>query len=229
MLTGGGLAWLVRERTRLRSPVVVLGVAAAALIVIGWGAGAWRQSKVWHDSERLWGWALERDPRCVACATNLGAALILAPEPGLARARQAEALFRHAIRLRPERAFTYHMLGVALALQGRYADAETVFEEYARRDPDSVMAVADLGLVRLQQGRHAEAIPLLRRALAMNPANANLRPVLAQALRERSEALGREGKAGEADALLSEARAVLAGASAPVGGPPGQRSTTTTR
>ena len=212
VLAGSGLAWLVRERTRLRSSVVTLAVAAAALIVIGWGAGAWRQSKVWHDSERLWGWALELDPQCAMCATNLGAALIMAPEPGLARARQAEALLRHAIRLRPERAFTYHPLGVALALQGRYAEAETVFEEYARRDPDSVMASVDLGVVRLQQGHHAEAIPFLRRALAMNPAYQNLRPVLARALRERSEALRGEGKAGEADALVSEAQAVLAGA-----------------
>jgi tetratricopeptide (TPR) repeat protein len=211
VLAGGGLAWLVRERTRLRSSVVTFGVVAAALIVIGWGAGAWRQSKMWHDSERLWDWALELDPQCVVCATNLGGALILAPEPGLARARQAEALFRYAIRLRPERALTYHSLGVALARQGRYAEAETVFEEYARRDQGSVMASEVLGVVRLQQGRYAEAIPLLRRALAIDPAYPNLRPALARALRERSEALRREGKAGEADALVDEARAVLAG------------------
>jgi tetratricopeptide (TPR) repeat protein len=202
-------------------------VAMAALVVLGWAAGAWRQSKVWRDSETLWRQARDVDPDCVVCSINLGAELIAVPSRDPSRAREAEALFRHALTLRPDRVFAYHGLGVALALQHQDAAAEAAFREYMEQDPGAATGPADLGLLRLGQHRYAEAVPFLRRALAMAPRSPGLRSDLARALRERGKELRREGKGGEAEALDTEAGTLLAEIpSSP--GPAGQRSDTTT-
>jgi len=208
VLAGGVLAWLLRERGRMKASVVGAGVLVAVLVIAGWAAGAWRQSQIWHDSEALWRRAQELDPDCTVCSINLGAELIARPSQDLRPAREAEALFRHAITLRPDRFFAYHGLGVALALQRRYDEAETAFREYMERDPSAAVGPADLGLLRLSQRRHAEAIPLLRRALAMDPRFPGLPAELARALRERGEELRRNGRGNEADALLLEAQAL---------------------
>jgi tetratricopeptide (TPR) repeat protein len=227
VLAGGGLAWLLRDRTRLKASVVTACVAMAALIVLGWAAGSWRQSKVWRDSETLWRQAQDVDPDCVVCSINLGAELIATPSQDPRRAREAEALFRHALTLRPDRVFAYHGLGVALALQHQDAAAEAAFREYMERDPGGAVGPADLGLLRLSRRRYAEAVPFLRRALAMAPRFPGLRSDLARALRERGEELRREGKGSEAEALDTEASTLLAELpSSP--GPAGQRSDTTT-
>ena len=227
VLAGGALAWLQRERGRLKAWVVSAAVLVAVLVIVGWAAAACRQSKIWHDMETLWRWAQEVDPDCAVCNINLGAELVASPARDPQRALEAEALFRHAITLRPDRDFAYHGLGVALVLQRRYDEAERAFREYMKRDPSSAIGVADLGLLRLSQNRYGEAIPLLRRALAMAPGVPRLTAELARAMREWGEELRRQGKGGEADALLSEIGALQ-------GKPPedavrsSQRSATTT-
>ncbi len=227
VLGGGALAWLLRERERLKPSVVSACVLVAALVLVGWAAGSWRQSKIWRDSETLWRYALSVDPDCAVCSINLGAELTTAPSQDPRRAREGKELFRRALALDPHRVLTYHALGVALALQHRDDEAEAAFREYMKRDPAAATGPADLGLLRLSQRRYAEAIPLLRRALALEPGSTGVRSDLATALRERGLELQREGKEPEAGALFAEAQALRA-EPAPSAAPPSQRSATTT-
>jgi hypothetical protein len=205
VLAAGGLTWVLRRRERFEPWIVTACVAAAALVVVGWGAASWRQSAVWHDTETLWRSALRVDPDCTICGINLGAELIARRPPDPHGVREAEALFRHALSVRPDRTFGYHGLGVSLVLQQRYDEAEVPFRRYAEQDPTSAVGPLDLGLLRLFQHRHLEAIELLRRARAIDPRVPGLADGLSRALRERSRELRDDGRSAEADALLAEA------------------------
>ena len=209
VLAGGALAWLLRERSRVKPVIVTAGVLAALLLLLGWAAGAWRQTRIWRNSETLWRYAREVDPDCAVCNLNLGAELIATPA-GPARAREAEWLFQRAISLRPDRMFALHGLGVALAMQGRDADAEAAFRLYVERDPAAVTPVVDLGVLGLSRHRTAEAIAFFRRALVLDPQFPGLPRHLARALRERGLELRREGREPEADALFREAETLSA-------------------
>jgi len=227
VLAGGALAWLLRQQGRFKASVVGAGVLVAVLVIVGWAASSWRQSKIWHDSETLWRRTLELDPGCAICTINVGTALVAAPSSDAQRAPEAEALFRHALMLRPDLVFAYHGLGVALALQHRYDEAEAAFGEYIRREPGSALGRADLGVLRVEQRRYAEAILLLRQAFTMDPDLVEPRADFVRALRERGEELRREGRSLEADALMAEA-AALEGKPPADAAPTGQRSATTT-
>ncbi len=229
VLAGGALVWLLRERGRLKPSVIGASLLVVVLVIAGWAAGSWRQSKVWHDSETLWRSAQEADPDCAVCSINLGAELIAPASPAPARVLEAEALFRHAIALRPDRELAYHGLGVALAQQRRYEEAEAAFQEYLARDPTAPTAFVDLGLLRLAQHRYGEAIPWLRQALAMAPRFPGLTGDLARALRARGEELRRDGKLAEADALLAEAGSLQKGLPVTMVPPSRGPATSTTR
>ncbi len=226
VLAGGALAWLLREQGRFKASVVTAGVLVATLVIVGWGAGAWRPSKIWRDSETLWRRAVELDPDCVVCGINLGAELAASAQD-MDRAREAETLFRHAIRIDPNRHFAYHGLGVALASQRRYEEAEAAFREFMSREPSSATGFIDLGQLYLSQHRYDEAIPFLRRAFKINAGFPGLAAVLARALRERGQELRREGRHSEGDTLLAEADA-LEGKPPPAASSADQRSGTTT-
>jgi tetratricopeptide (TPR) repeat protein len=208
VLAGGALTWLLRGRDRFKPSVIVAVVLAAALVIVGWAASAWRQSKVWHDSETLWRWAVDADPDCAVCYVNLGAELVTTVSGDPARAREAEARFRRALALDPRRDFAYHGLGVALASQHRDAEAEAAFLEYTRREPNSAIGFIDLAQLYRSRRRDDEALPFLRRAFALEPDFPGVGPTLARVLRERGEELRREGRDGEAGAFLAEAAAV---------------------
>jgi len=205
---------------RLRPPIVALLSAVALLVVGTWGAESWRQSRVWHDSETLWRWALDVDPACALCHNNLGSVILETPPFDPVRAALAESHFREAIRLHPERPNAYQNLGAALASQKRYPEAEVAFREFMRKYPEAVSGPGSLGVLLMEQGRYADAVPLLRRAHGMRPDAPELRVALGAALRARAAELGRQGKRDEAAALLKEAAAVEPGA---------QRSTTSAR
>jgi protein O-mannosyl-transferase len=208
VLAGGALAWLLRERGRFKASVVTAAILMAILVIAGWAAGAWRQSKIWRDSETLWRWAVDQDPNCAVCEVNLGAELVASPSPDVERAREAEALFRRALLLDPDRDLAYHGLGVALRSQERYQEAEAAFGKFMERRPADAAGFADLGQLYLTQHRYDEAIPFLRRAVAMKAVFPGLTAVLEQTLQRRGEELRQEGHEREADTLLAEAAAL---------------------
>jgi protein O-mannosyl-transferase len=236
VLAGAGLAWALRYAAGhpARRWVQPVAWVAAALVVVTLGAAARAQTAIWKDSETLWRRAVEVDPTCSLCESNLGRvvarpgrfpeaethvrrAIALRPErPGphenmgtimLAQGqyREAEEHFRRAATLDPDRAASRNALGVALASQGRDREAEAEFQEAARLSPRLVDAPANLGVLHARHGRLEEAITSLRRALALDRGRAGVRTDLGRALRGRAIELAREGRFDEAARLWQEA------------------------
>jgi tetratricopeptide (TPR) repeat protein len=104
--------------------------------------------------------AMAEEPGSATARNYLGYMLA---DRGL-RLKEAEALIREALLLRPHEAAYLDSLGWALVKQDRLADAEAALEAAAFRDRDPVI-VMHLGTLREEQGRSAEALALYREAL----------------------------------------------------------------
>jgi Flp pilus assembly protein TadD len=147
--------------------------------------------------------------------------------------RLAEGYFRFAISRRPRQPDAYHNLGAALAMQGRYSEAEAALRTYLQLSPPGKPEPpARLGLLHVDQKRYADAIPLLRRALALDPRFPLVRQDLVVALGKRADELEARGDRSEAASLRREATDLLAGdpgapvrptAPGPGGGPAGRQ------
>lgn len=234
VLAGAAVVWVMRAGGRgvLRPWLEGVVLGAVVLVVAALGAGSWRQSRVWHDSETLWRWAVSVDPACALCSNNLGQALVVAHATSLGHLRLAEGYFRFAISQRPRQPDAYHNLGAALVMQGRYSEAEAALLTYLQLSPPwNPEPPARLGLLHVDQKRYADAIPLLRRALALDPRFPLVRQDLVVALRKRADELEARGDRPDAAALRREVADLLAGESGapvrptapgPVGGPAGR-------
>ena len=225
LLAGGALVAALRAVTAARIPPWLGGLlcATAVVVVLGLAAQTWRQSKIWHDSETLWAWAVDLDRDCAICHNNLGSAIIHSPSQSPLSPAVAETHFRRALALRPGRPTFYHNLGGALALQGRYAEAEAPLREFLRLNPGSPEAPGRLGMLYVDLGRHAEAIPLLRQALAMEPRFTAVRADLVRGLKLQAQAARGRGNEAEAQGLEAEAARVEAAAPRGPGVPAGPR------
>ena len=102
LVAGGAIAWILRATgdRRVSRPVAAGALGVAALGVAALGVGSWQQSRVWLDSETLWRWGVEADPRCAICADNLAALLV--DSDNAARLREAEQLARSRSGHRPD-------------------------------------------------------------------------------------------------------------------------------
>jgi Flp pilus assembly protein TadD len=212
LLAGGALllAWRAEQRRVLGRGMVIALTATAALIVVLLAAGSRRQSRMWQSSESLWRWAVNADPSCAICLHNLGSTLVNNPQSDRHRLREAEGHLRDSIRLRPERAGSYHALGLALALERRFDEAEVAFRQYMDREPGSPEGPARLGMIRVDQQRYGEAIPYLSLALARKGNLPEVRADLITALGKRADELERAGRVGEAERLRKAAAEVRA-------------------
>ena len=209
VLAGAALTWALR-----RGSVARVAAAAAIVIIVALGVGAWMQTATWHDSETLWRHAVALDPTCSLCASNLGRmvartgrldeaetliarAITLRPDRAgphenmgvvmLGRGRLQEAIteFRRVVSIRPLHGPSRNNLGVALAEAGRDAEAEKEFREAARLSPKLADAPANLGALYLRQERFEDAVPVLRRAAALDPTRAAITQNLERALAAR--------------------------------------------
>lgn len=146
------------------------------------------------------------------------------------RLAEAEAQYREALALVPERVSVLSNLGAVLVLQGRHAEARQMAERVLAIEPDCVEAHAILAeLKRSQQGPQA-ALADLDRALAGNPDDPDLhfqRSGLLAELGRFDEALAASARALELrpghhatrahHALLRASRGELAQAQAELG------------
>jgi hypothetical protein len=206
LLVGGAVVGVMRAGARgvWRPWVTAVGLATMALVVAGLGAGTWRQSRVWHDSETLWRRAASTDPSCMICQNNLGNLLL-----DQDRLADAETAFRAAITARPDSAGPRNNLGAVLLRTGRLEEAAAQFREASRLAPERIGGALNLGLLQVLQGDYAEAIPTLRHVLAQRPDRPDAQSALAIALAKRSEQLRREGRPDEADGLARESESLL--------------------
>ena len=212
VLAGGAALAVIRlvRRGALNRRLARMAGISVVVILAGLGAASWSFTEVWKDSETLWRWAVDLDPACSICHGKLGESALGGPG-GASRAREAEAMFRRAIALRPDLPEPYFNLGTALVMQGRYAEAEEPLRSYMERAPLAASGPERLGLVYLLERRYEAAVPLLRSALRQRPEAPGLRGYLVEALHGQARELRAQARGGDADAVLSEARALEAG------------------
>lgn len=90
----------------------------------------------------------------------------------LGRTAEASGHAAEAVRLAPDFAEAYSLLGVLLGRQGRLQEAAEQFREVLRLQPESVEARVNLGTALAKAGRVQEALELVVEALQREPTNA---------------------------------------------------------
>ena len=201
VVAGAGLAWVLRAAARgtLRPLIAQLGLAGAALILLGLASATWVQASAWRDSESLWNWAVDADPECAICLNNLALAFMIRSQT-----REAEDALRRSLALR-EHAMTRNNLGGVLQVQGRTEEAEREYQRALRLNPRLGQALANLGELYAKQGRYEDALPPLRRVFQISPGVPRIRASLGQSLQGRGDQLAEAGRLDEAQALFKEA------------------------
>jgi tetratricopeptide (TPR) repeat protein len=159
----GPLALLAAAIASLRAKPTAR-VAAAAALVIGWGALTWRQCGMFRDLETLWRTTLERNPNSSMAHNNLGVILLQRGDPEAALPHLTQALA-----LRPGHPNTLHNLGRAYRQLGRLDEAIAMLQQALAAEPLDPKGENELALALLQRGRPAEAEHAARRALAQWP------------------------------------------------------------
>jgi tetratricopeptide (TPR) repeat protein len=76
---------------------------------------------------------------------------------------------------------------IALEQEGKNAEAEAAWRAFLKVQPTNAEAYAHLGLLEARQERYTQAVPLYRKALALNPAMPGLRLNLGLALFKAGE------------------------------------------
>jgi tetratricopeptide (TPR) repeat protein len=106
-----------------------------------------------------------------------------------ARANSPAALaaLTEAARLHPNSRPVQHELAKALLASGKFAEAYQVYQKLLARYPNDVDALVNAGLLAVQQGHRDEALDDWRRAVALDPAQANAELYLGDALTARGE------------------------------------------
>jgi tetratricopeptide (TPR) repeat protein len=161
ILAGGLLAIALR-----RAGPWSAGVAGVVLIALG--TLTWKETEVWHDSERLWTRVLERDTE--SSIAHNGLAVIMA-----ARGQLPEAVdhYRRALAIDPDYAEGHNNLGVALARQGSFAEAIPHYERALALKPRYADAHANWGVAVGAGGDLAGAIAHYEQAVALDPRSAD--------------------------------------------------------
>jgi protein O-mannosyl-transferase len=197
LLAGGAVGAVLRATARRRVRPFIATVAGVAVLV--WFAGlaflTVRQNEAWRDTESLWLYALQADPECAVCHSNLGAYLVNQNlvEPALQH-------LQRTIELRPERLKTHGNIGLGLLKLGRVEEAIPRFELALEEDPHDVGFLTNLSVALMRQHRAAEALPYLARALERDPGHILARTNLGTAL----------AKLGNSSEALKQYRLVLA-------------------
>jgi predicted O-linked N-acetylglucosamine transferase (SPINDLY family) len=112
--------------------------------------------------------------------------------------REAEPLYRDALKLVEDQPDALHMLGVVMSQTGNQPEAERLVRRALRVLPDHTAYHNSLGRVLLLQGRQEEGVRSLERALELAPQNP-------EALYNVGDAMLAQGRAREAEARFRRA------------------------
>src|SRR3989441_5044188 len=166
ILAGAGLlsCWRRSTSSTTGAPATWRLAGMATGIVIALGVLTWNQVQIWHDSGRLWTYALAIDPNSPIAHSNLGELLDR-------QGRPAEAIdhFQQALRTKPDYALAHNNWGMALKGQGRPAEAIDHFQQALRLKPDFPIAQNNWGTALGQLGEPAQAIDHFQQALRLEP------------------------------------------------------------
>jgi hypothetical protein len=179
VLAGSGMfyCWrpLIRRRIGLRTFVVINGIAA--VVVVGLGALTWKQTQVWHDSDRLWNYAISAGPESNIAHYNLGIVMSKRGELG-----EAIKHYREALRIKPNSIEANFNLGNAMVNRGELEEAIKHFRQVLRINPAYAEAHNNIGVAFFKGGKLTEATEHFCQSLRFGYASAkpNLRKALAR-------------------------------------------------
>jgi len=159
------------------------------------------QQGAWEEARVPLAEALRLYPEDVVSLINEG--IIWMQEAStLAEVERASARFREVLAKHPDRSEALLNLALAEGRLGHTETAESLWRRYVTQKPDDPEGLNNLAwLLATQRDRASEAEPLARQAIALRPADANLRDTLA-------EALLRQGKREAAADVAREALAL---------------------
>ncbi len=154
------LAGLRRLGTRGRH-LLAAGLAAVLLLL---AVLSWRQSRLWHDSETLFRYALALNQNIPEVHNDLGFVLV-----NQRRTDEGMAEYHKALAIKPDFTRAMNNLGLALFGQGRYEEAIEQHRKALALEPDYAFGHNNLGLALMYLDRPAEALPHFQKAVALVP------------------------------------------------------------
>jgi tetratricopeptide (TPR) repeat protein len=152
-------------RTSQNAFVAAAGLVASFLLVLG--GLTWRQSGVWHDSERLWSYAAAITPESSLVHCNLGLALEKRGD-----FEGAIQNYRTALKTNPASALAYHNRGHAYNSLGDYKKAIEDFNRAIEIKPKYTEAYINRANAYNSLGNYRQAIEDYDRAIEINPKHA---------------------------------------------------------
>jgi tetratricopeptide (TPR) repeat protein len=169
------MVWLVADLPLWSAPGSrrVAAVATATLLLLLGGATAW-QTRVWANDRTFWGYTARANHDSFIAHQALGS--MMSAE---GRTHEAIALYRRAVRIRPELPKMHLALGRLLARTGQLGPAAAEFRKGLALDPNSAALHAGLAQVSLAQRRRATARRHAEQTLALEPGQRDATQVLA--------------------------------------------------
>ncbi len=166
LLVGAAVGSVAQAQMRgAIGPVVArLAAAAAAIWLLALGTLTWHQVQIWRDTETLWRYAIEADPKCALCQSNLGICFMRQRLYALAKEK-----FELVLALRPDRTRGHHNLAVALAGLGQTKEALEHFHIALAKYPNDPDLLNNLAGALIREERRDEGVQHLQRVLEMNP------------------------------------------------------------
>ena len=196
IVAGAGVFYVcsMRGAGRISRGVSAAALGLAAVALLGLGASTRRQVQLWHDSKRLWTYAVEVSPQSSIAHYNLGVAL---EEHG--DSEGATIHYRTALRYNPDYLDAHFNLAHALARRGRADEAIEHYRRVLELKPGIAEVHKRLADLLFGRGDLAQAIDHLRKAIEIDPADA-------QAYNNLGAALSRQG---DVDGAIRQYRKAL--------------------
>jgi tetratricopeptide (TPR) repeat protein len=144
--------------------------------------------------------AIEKNPTAINLHFRLGRALLLhshSPDALLAARKEFEA----ELKLNPSDAVAEYEIGQILVAQNKPREAAPRFERALAQSPDFTEALLAVAKLRADAKRYDEAIPLLERAVKLQPANESAHYNLMLAYRNAGRTADAEREKAEVDKL----------------------------
>jgi tetratricopeptide (TPR) repeat protein len=165
------------------------------ILLLALGLLTWRQGRIYHDDETLWGNTLSKNPDSWLACNNLGNDLLQQGDTGLALQQ-----FNHALELEPNLAENHNNLANAFSQKGDIGHAIDEYKQAEALDPTMAEVHFNLANAYRQTGGLEIAIEEYRKAVELKPdyaeAHSNLGYALFQ-LRDLSGAVAEWQKAVE--------------------------------
>lgn len=164
MLMAAGVVELSKRVTR--GPTRVIGLGVLASLVVLEFRGTRRYLTVWTDTETLYRYMIQREPRAPSLRSHLGNLLI-----DLGRTDEALAEHAVAVECAPNSPEAINDLGNALRAAGRLSEALTAYERALTLLPNYHVAHRNLGVALAETGKLADAERHFARAIELKPIN----------------------------------------------------------